>query len=126
VIYRLSKSFTFEAAHHLPQHDGKCRNVHGHSWVVTVTFEGKTLQPHGPQEGMLLDYYQIGQAMRPIIEDLDHRNLNEYMSTPTSENMAAYIAARLVGEARVLPDGIVLHKVTINETCTSACELILT
>ena len=117
-MFELKKSFMFEAAHRLDHHDGKCQRLHGHSWKLTVVVRSQDLHTDGPKQGMAMDYYDIGAAVRPILEShLDHWYLNETLETdtPTSEYLASWLFYRL---APSLPG---LYAVTINETCTSEC-----
>lgn len=116
--YTLKKRFTFEAAHFLPQHQGKCRRLHGHSWVGWVEVFGERLQEDGPQSGMVMDYSCIAEAIKPVVEQyLDHHCLNETLplASPTSEAIAAWVYEQL--RAQSLP----VSAVTIEETCTSVC-----
>lgn len=116
--YTLKKRFTFEAAHFLPHHEGKCRRLHGHSWVAWVEVTGGSLHSEGPQAGMVMDYACIAQAMQPMIDDyLDHYCLNDTLPlvSPTSEGIAAWVFAQLKST------GLPVSAVTIEETCTSVC-----
>ncbi|RMF84665.1 MAG: 6-carboxytetrahydropterin synthase, partial [Planctomycetota bacterium] len=72
---RLSKTFTFEAAHLLPTfpEGHKCRRLHGHSFRVDVVVAGEVDE----QRGYLIDYGEIKQAFAPLRAALDHRYLNE-------------------------------------------------
>ncbi|HEX3048027.1 MAG TPA: 6-carboxytetrahydropterin synthase, partial [Bacillota bacterium] len=45
------KQFTFDSAHYLPGYDGKCKNMHGHTWRVEVGIKGKHLK-----NGILFDF----------------------------------------------------------------------
>jgi len=115
-MWRLSKSFRFEAAHHLPSHDGKCRRVHGHSWALMVEVQGVTLVTTGPKVAMLQDYGDISTAVNPLLDQyLDHWDLNVStgLDNPTSEALARWVYDQL---KPVLP---LLHAITIQETCTS-------
>jgi 6-pyruvoyltetrahydropterin/6-carboxytetrahydropterin synthase len=118
-LYTLTKRFTFEAAHELPRHDGKCRRLHGHSWVMVVAVAGSRLHSSGPKSGMLMDYADLSAAVKPLVEShLDHHYLNETtgLINPTSEELARWVHERLRPE---LPD---LAWVEIQETCTSSCR----
>lgn len=112
----LSKSFTFEAAHHLPNvpPGHKCRRLHGHSYRVELVVRG----PVDPDTGWLMDFACLKDAFEPLHAKLDHYYLNEIkgLENPTSENLARWIWDRLEGH---LP---FLFRVTISETCTSACH----
>ena len=111
----LSRTFRFEAAHHLPSFpDGhKCRRMHGHSFRVDVIVAGDI--PDGAHH--LVDYGDLTVAMAPIIDELDHYVLNEIngLENPTSERLAEWIWNRL---APRLP---LLKRLHVHETCTSAC-----
>jgi|SRR4051794_15351884 6-pyruvoyltetrahydropterin/6-carboxytetrahydropterin synthase len=119
MTWTIAKTFRFEAAHHLPQRDGKCARVHGHSWVAIVEVTGRLLVTDGPKVGMVVDYGDISAAVHPIWEQcLDHYDLNEStgLDNPTSEAIAAWLFERLMP---LLPG---LTAVTIQETCTSECR----
>src|SRR4051812_37245444 len=90
-MFVIEKTFTFEASHRLPNHDGKCKRLHGHSWKVTLTLHGQQLKKDGPQKGMLVDYCQISDVFKPFLEEkLDHWHLNDTtgLENPTSESIA--------------------------------------
>lgn len=109
------KSFTFEAAHRLPNvpEGHKCARLHGHSFRVEVHVEG----PVGDRSGWVVDFAEIKAAFDPIRDRLDHRYLNdiEGLENPTSENVARYIwrflKPRLSG----------LSELVVHETCTAGC-----
>jgi 6-pyruvoyltetrahydropterin/6-carboxytetrahydropterin synthase len=113
---RLTKEFTFEAAHHLPRapEGHKCRRMHGHSFRVEIAVEGEV----DPERGWFLDYGVIRDRLEPIRARLDHYCLNEIegLENPTSEHVARWIWERLKPE---LPS---LVRVVIAETCESRCE----
>jgi 6-pyruvoyltetrahydropterin/6-carboxytetrahydropterin synthase len=116
--FTIRKRFTFEAAHVLPHHGGKCSRMHGHSWVGWVEIEGDELHAHGPSQNMVMDFGDIADALQPMVDQhLDHHLLNETldMESPTSEAVAQWVYRHL--RARGLP----LSAVTIEETCTSVC-----
>jgi 6-pyruvoyltetrahydropterin/6-carboxytetrahydropterin synthase len=114
------KEFRFEAAHTLPNHDGKCRRLHGHSWVGRVYLQGEKLIETGSKQGMIMDYGDIKKYLKPLLDDfLDHHYLNETtgLTNPTSEELAKWIFERL--EEANLPG---LYAVEIRETCTSGAR----
>ncbi len=116
------KEFRFEAAHLLPHHDGKCRRLHGHSWIGRVYVKGNKLIEDGSKQGMLLDFDDIKKYLQPILTDfLDHHYLNETtgLLNPTSEAIAKWVFEKL--EASSLPG---LYSVEIQETCTSGAQYI--
>lgn len=112
---RLTKDFTFEAAQTLPKapEGHKCRLMHGHSFKVEVSVEGDV----DPHTGWFYDHAEITDAMRPILERLDHGYLNEIpgLENPTIENMAAWLWRQLASQCPGLCE-IVIH-----ETPTARC-----
>lgn len=114
-IVELTKQFTFEAAHSLPNvpPGHKCARLHGHSFRVEVTVRG----PVDPRTGWLMDFGELKEKFRPLEDALDHQFLNEIpgLENSTSEHIARWIWKRLKAEVPVL------HSVTVHETCTSRC-----
>ena len=111
----LHKAFTFEAAHRLPHvpADHKCARMHGHSFRLTVTVEGEV----NAKLGWLQDYAEIAAAVDPLIQQLDHRALNDVagLENPTSEMLCGWLWERLHPR---LP---LLAALKIDETCMSSC-----
>jgi len=113
----LEKEFTFEAAHKLPHHDGKCARLHGHGYRMIVYVESDRLIESGPKQGMVMDYGDISAIVKPFVEEyLDHWYLNEStgLENPTSEELARWMFEQLRDR------GLPLHSIKICETCTSA------
>lgn len=115
-IVELAKDFRFEAAHFLPNvpEGHKCRRIHGHSFRGEVAVRG----PLDPTLGWVIDFADLRRAVDPLVQSLDHYLLNEIdgLQNPTAELLAVWIWQRL---APVVP---MLHRVTIEETCTSRCH----
>lgn len=109
------KEFTFEAAHRLPHvpSDHKCARLHGHSFAVRISLAG----PLDPKLGWVMDFADIKGIVAPVIDELDHRYLNDIagLENPTSEILARWLWQRL---AQALPG---LAAVEVRETCTSGC-----
>ena len=109
------KSFTFEAAHLLPNvpEGHKCRRLHGHSFRVEVHVSGDV----GAETGWGMDFAEVKAAFDPIFARLVHRYLNEIagLENPTSEVLAKWIWREL---KPVLPG---LSKLVVHETCTAGC-----
>ena len=109
------KTFTFEAAHRLPNvpEGHKCARLHGHSFRVEVHVGG----PVDAHTGWVMDFAEIKTAFDPVRERLDHRYLNEIpgLENPTSENVARFIWSVLKPR---LPG---LAKLVVHETCTAGC-----
>lgn len=111
---RITKSFSFDAAHWLPEvpEDHKCRRLHGHTYEVIVGLEG----PLDPRLGWVVDYGEVSRAVDPVIRELDHRCLNDLpgLDNPTAEVLAAWLFARLAPSLPRLAD------VTVRETPRTA------
>jgi len=92
----------------------KCRRLHGHSFRGEVAVRGEI----NPTTGWLIDFADLKRAVDPIVARLDHYLLNdiEGLGNPTSELLAVWIWNQL---APALP---MLHRITIEETCTSRCH----
>ncbi len=109
------KVFKFDAAHHLPCVPSvhKCSNVHGHSFRVEIHVTG----PVDSKTGWVMDFSDIKTAFEPILNQLDHKNLNaiEGLENPTSENLCRWIWLRLK------PSLPVLSKVVVQESLESGC-----
>lgn len=99
----VTKRWTFDAAHQLLHHDGKCARRHGHTYSLTVAVEGEIAPAdRSAKEGMVIDYDDLGRVWRERLEPLlDHQDLNETIGPPTTaENIAAW-ALRVVTDAGV-------------------------
>jgi 6-pyruvoyltetrahydropterin/6-carboxytetrahydropterin synthase len=64
---KISKEFRWEMGHRLPFHEGLCKNLHGHSYYMMVEIEGEI-----NEKGMIIDFYDLGKAVKPIIDEFDH------------------------------------------------------
>jgi len=93
---RMGLSLEFDAAHRLPNYDGKCARVHGHTYEVEVVLEG----PVDEESGFLMDFYDLKVVMNSVLSELDHRDLNEILDNPTAERIAEHIKTGL--ERRLL------------------------
>jgi len=89
------KTFRFEAAHHLsavgPEH--KCHNMHGHSYRVDIHVSG----PVDAKAGWVIDFGVIKQIVKPILDELDHHNLDDIpgLENSTSELLACWLWSRI-------------------------------
>lgn len=116
------KMFTFDAAHYLPNYDGKCRNLHGHTWKLEVAVSNKELIREGSETGMVVDFAKVkGLVKARIIDRLDHTLLNDTVENPTCENLLLWIwdslqfyLAKCCGE---------LYRLRLYETSDSFVEL---
>lgn len=140
-IIRLTKEFSFEAAHALGGYDGPCREIHGHSYRLFVTIKGTpSTDPMNPKQGMVMDFGVLKKIVNEeIISRFDHalvlrttadeglrRVLAEQFDNvvtveyqPTCENMLDDFAHRLM---KRLPEGVTLHSLRLHETASSYAE----
>ena len=64
---KIAKEFRWEMGHRLPEHFGKCKNIHGHSYKMIFELEGEM-----EESGMVMDYYDVKKIVEPVIQKLDH------------------------------------------------------
>lgn len=82
----LHTEFVIDSCHHLEGYEGKCKNNHGHSWLVECWFEGTTDQKD--EVGILVDF----GIVKELKERLDHKDLNVVLGyNPTAENLSEWI-----------------------------------
>lgn len=139
---RITKQFNFETGHALYGYDGKCRNVHGHSYKLSVTVIGTPITDSSKVKlGMVIDFSDLKKIVKEeIVNKFDHatvfnkntphvelakeltdRGHNVILADyqPTSENMVIDFAVKI--KAR-LPQDIKLHSLKLQETETSFAE----
>ncbi len=139
---RITKQFNFETGHALYGYDGKCRNVHGHSYKLSVTVIGRPITDTTHVKlGMVIDFGDLKKIVKEeIVDKFDHatvfnkntphvelakeltdRGHNVILADyqPTSENMVVDFAAKI--KAR-LPKNIKLYALKLQETETSFAE----
>ena len=136
---RVTKIFEFEAAHALDCHDGKCSNIHGHSYKLHVTVLGEPNHIKGnPKDGMVIDFSDIKDIVKSMVvgpfdhalvlekdspylsEDLKKRQkLILYDIQPTAENMIIDMVNRIQSK---MPQSIHLLSVKLYETASSFAE----
>jgi 6-pyruvoyltetrahydropterin/6-carboxytetrahydropterin synthase len=138
----ITKEFTFDMAHRLPNHAGKCWNIHGHTYKMQVTIKGEVGASEGSHlEGMVLDFSEVKHHVKKFIDNhLDHYYLSDSRDTlvtdflvknkfavtavnfvPTAENMAEWIFNKLDSEFKTY-FGVELYSIKIWETPTSFAE----
>lgn len=117
----ISKEFTFDAAHHLHHYEGKCKNLHGHTYRVILGLSG-----YIDERGLMIDFGDIKEIWKQKIEiHLDHRYLNETLPpmNTTAENIVVWIYEKLT---ETLLDegynGVRVEFIRLYETPTSYAE----
>ena len=76
-MYLLKTEATFDSAHFLRGYNGKCANLHGHTWRVEVTVGSDTLTASGEQRGMVIDFADLKKAVRNLADRFDHTLIYE-------------------------------------------------
>ncbi len=139
---RITKQFNFETGHALYGYDGKCRNVHGHSYKLSVTVIGTPIDDNTHVKlGMVIDFGDLKKIVKEeIVDKFDHatvfnkntphvelakeltdRGHNVILANyqPTSENMVIDFAEKIAAR---LPKTIALFSLKLQETDTSFAE----
>lgn len=139
---RITKKFSFETGHALYGYDGKCKNVHGHSYKLSVTVIGSPIVNRNDVKfGMVIDFTDLKKIVKEeIVDQFDHatvfnettphvelahelKNRGHHVILvdyqPTSENMVIDFAQRIIGR---LPEGIKLFSLKLQETDSSFAE----
>ncbi len=96
-MYTVRAEDSFAAAHYLKNYHGKCENLHGHNYKVRVYVKGRELDPGG----MLLDFGILKKILKKILEDFDHKNLNDipfFMERDPSAELIAYYIFQMIKE----------------------------
>ena len=119
---RLTKQFRFEGAHALTGYDGKCRHIHGHSYILYVTVKGTPSNPDGtPKSGMLIDFTDLKRIVNDhIIDVFDHSLILRESAPLAAEIASAY--QRVITVPFQPPAGVHLHSLRLHETATSYVE----
>ena len=139
---RVTKKFKFESGHALYGHDGKCKNIHGHSYQLEVTVQGKPIaDKNNPKYGMVIDFSDLKEIVKKeIVDKFDHatvfngnsphlelantlKNKGHKIITvnyqPTCEEMIIDFARKINSR---LPSEIKLYKLKLHETASSFAE----
>ena len=118
----ITKRFEFEAAHHLEGHQGKCKNLHGHGYVLEVTLYGSVIPGIDLNNSMVIDFYDFKTIVNKIIDEkYDHKNLDEFFKFPTAECMAIQLFKEIKEELKNY-SGVQMHKVRLYETSGSCVD----
>lgn len=141
-MIRITKQFDFETGHALYGYDGKCKNVHGHSYKLSVTVIGKPISDtDNVKLGMVIDFGDLKKIVsQEIVDVFDHatvfnkntphvelakelqdrgHNVILVGYQPTSEMMLIDFAQKIKNR---LPEDVALHSLKLQETGTSLAE----
>jgi len=122
---RIFKKFSFDASHQLHWHDGKCANLHGHTYFVEVCIEGNIKDvTAGPKKGFVMDFHDLKRGVNEtIIEKYDHKHLNDFFKSPTAELMSIQMYRDLASWLNDNIKSVTLHSLKLWETPTSYVEV---
>ena len=108
----------FSAGHHLRDYPGDCEKPHGHNWNVKVTVRATELD----SLGMGIDFRTVKEAVKKVMDDIDHCDLNSHPAfqdkNPSSENIAAYIFDSLQDVLR--SERYRLYSIQVGETSNTS------
>ncbi len=141
---RVTKKFTFDAAHALYGYDGPCKNIHGHTYTLSVTLIGKVINDNlNPKNGMVIDFTDFKKVVKDNVIDVfdhslvlnlnsPHAQLNDLNNNfekinyvpyqPSCENLIVDFLERIKSK---LPDNILVKNLKLEETPTSFAEWFL-
>ena len=118
-MYLIKVEEAFEAAHNLRGYDRKCANLHGHNWIIEVEVAGEKLN----ELGILVDFKDVKRELKKILDEYDHRYLNEIPPfdkiNPTAENLARFIYDEFKAN-KIFDDNAKLVAVTVFESPKSS------
>ncbi|SEQ80082.1 6-carboxytetrahydropterin synthase QueD [Basfia succiniciproducens] len=139
-MFKVSKEFSFDMAHILDGHDGKCQNLHGHTYKLQVEVMSAQLHQSGAKKGMVVDFSDLKTVVKKFILDpMDHAFIYDNTSEreckiarllveldsktfgipvrTTAEEMSRFIFNRLKHDT-----GLPVSAIRLWETPTSFCE----
>ncbi len=129
-MYLLKTAATFDSAHFLSGYNGKCANIHGHTWKLEVAISSQELKETGEKRGMVIDFSDFKKAVRELASSFDHTliyekgslkdgtvaalsaegfKLTEVPFRPTAENFAEHFY-------RSLAESLPVKSVSVYET----------
>ena len=123
-MFELKILTRFAAAHQLKMVGQKCENLHGHNWKVEVCVGGERLN----KAGVLMDFGDVKRHVAAIMQEIDHKFLNELdcfkaVEQPSSERIAVHIAREL--QKRIEDSGIKVTRVSAWESDDACATYIL-
>ncbi|QIM64905.1 6-carboxytetrahydropterin synthase QueD [Frederiksenia canicola] len=137
-MFKIAKEFSFDMAHMLDGHDGKCQNLHGHTYTLQVEIGGE-LRTSGAKSGMVMDYSDLKAIVKThILDKMDHAFI--YDSTSERECQVANLLNSLNSKTFAIPTrttaeqmakyifdtlcdvGLPVSLIRLWETPTSYCE----
>lgn len=88
---KVTRVFSFSAAHHLTDYNGECERPHGHTYRLAVTVEGPI-----QKNDLIIDFVQLKEIVeRKVLAKLDHQDLNDFFKNPSAERISMWIWKQL-------------------------------
>ena len=141
---RVTKTFSFDMAHALFGYDGPCKNIHGHTYSLSITLKGNVNQnSNHPKHGMVIDFSDFKKiVMDNIISVYDHtlvlnknsphakisglsENFERIMYVPFQPSCENLMLEFLALIKLKFPSEITICKLKLEETPTSYSEWVL-
>lgn len=108
---KVTRVFSFSAAHHLTQYKGACERLHGHTYRLAVTVEGEI-----GENGLVLDFVELKKIVeKKVLERVDHRDLNDLFKNPSAENIAVWTWKQLKNIGKDTGAGVKLVEIKLWE-----------
>lgn len=114
-MFEITVANYIDSAHLLRGYQGKCANIHGHTWRVEVTLKGEQLN----EIGLLVDFHDIKKIIKEVTEAFDHKFINDIKPfdrvNPSSENLAKYFFYEIKKGLSAF-DNVAIVKVLVSES----------
>ena len=129
----LGKTFKFDAAHRLYDHKGKCKNLHGHTYKITVEVKAEMPEPwvtskmeltkYGIEQKWVMDLGDLTKIVNAYIEKFDHKDINDVLeeANPTCEILAEYLFKEIDADLVIahkdseVDKPVRVHSITVQE-----------
>lgn len=114
-MFEITVANYIDSAHLLRGYQGKCANIHGHTWRVEVNLKGEQLN----EIGLLVDFHDIKKIIKEVTEAFDHKLINDFEPfdkvNPSSENLAKYFFHEIKKGLSTFGD-VAIVKVLVSES----------
>jgi 6-pyruvoyltetrahydropterin/6-carboxytetrahydropterin synthase len=121
-LWVIKKTFSFDAAHFLKDYDGKCANMHGHTWHGEVCLNCEEVGA----DGMVVDFGVVKNMIDGLVAMLDHKIINAVLPeiNPTCENIAKWFYGEIESRMELFNfyNRVGIERITIQETDGNACD----
>ncbi|MFN3411404.1 MAG: 6-carboxytetrahydropterin synthase QueD [Exilispira sp.] len=115
-MFRVVINDNFSSAHFLRNYKGKCENLHGHNYKIEIFVLSENLN----NDEMVIDFTELKKIVKDILQDIDHKLINEIdffkQNNPTSENIAFYLFNEINKRLKEGFKNLILEKVRVWET----------